>query len=124
MDATALRAVPDVPTPRTLTRWTWLSNLGARNPIPMLLRLLREDGDLVRLSAGPMTFILLQHPDHVGYVLQENVANYRKSFNYDAMELVLGKGLLTSAGDFWKRQRRMASPAFHRASLVRLAESM
>src|SRR5437763_16464941 len=116
MDATAVRELPDVPPPRTVPTWQSIRNIGARDPIPMLLQLLRDDGDLVRIQLGPVTFIMVQHPDLIGQVLQENVANYRKSFNYEAMRLIIGDGLLTSEGDFWKRQRRMAAPAFHRAA--------
>jgi cytochrome P450 len=35
---------------------------------------------------------------------------------------LFGKGLLTSDGDFRRRQRRLSSPAFHRESIVRYAE--
>ena len=34
---------------------------------------------------------------------------------------VLGNGMLTSAGAFWKRQRRIAQPAFHREKVRHFA---
>jgi len=35
---------------------------------------------------------------------------------------LFGNGLLTSDGDFWRRQRRLSNPAFHRESIARYAE--
>ena len=37
---------------------------------------------------------------------------------------VLGTGLLTSDGDFWRRQRRLAQPAFHRERIAGYAQTM
>jgi cytochrome P450 len=37
---------------------------------------------------------------------------------------VVGDGLLTSEGDFWRRQRRLAQPAFHRDRLQTYAAQM
>jgi cytochrome P450 len=35
---------------------------------------------------------------------------------------LFGNGLLTSDGEFWRRQRRLSNPAFHRESILRYAE--
>src|SRR5216684_1163697 len=37
---------------------------------------------------------------------------------------VLGRGLLTSEGEFWKRQRSLIQPAFHRQSIQAYAAVM
>jgi cytochrome P450 len=124
METAAATVLTDVPLPRSVPLWRSVLNLTRRDPLPHLLRLMRDEGDLVRIPLGPLVYILAQHPDHVGYVLQENAANYRKSFNYEALRMVVGDGLLVSEGDFWKRQRRLAAPAFHRAALVKLVDKM
>jgi len=41
-----------------------------------------------------------------------------------ANKRVFGQGLLTSEGDFWLRQRRLAQPAFHRARIAGYAATM
>ena len=37
---------------------------------------------------------------------------------------MLGQGLLTSEGDFWRRQRRLAQPAFHRSRINEYGATM
>jgi cytochrome P450 len=37
---------------------------------------------------------------------------------------LLGHGLVTSDGEFWRRQRRIAQPAFHRARIAAFSETM
>ncbi len=37
---------------------------------------------------------------------------------------LFGEGLLTSEGDFWLRQRRLAQPAFHRARVAAYGTTM
>src|SRR5262249_33907269 len=41
-----------------------------------------------------------------------------------ANKRLFGNGLLTSEGDFWLRQRRLAQPAFHRGRIASYAETM
>jgi len=63
-------------------------------------------------------------PEMAEHVLVKNHRNYRKSYSFDVLKLFLGNGLLTSDGDYWRRQRRLAQPAFHRKKLAILAQHM
>lgn len=67
---------------------------------------------------------IVYNPDYIKYILQENNKSYTKSFGYDQLKLLLGNGLLTSEGEFWIRQRRMAQPAFHKERINRLVTIM
>ncbi len=40
------------------------------------------------------------------------------------LKLFLGNGLLTSEGDFWRKQRRLAQPAFHKEKLIEITKQM
>jgi cytochrome P450 len=62
--------------------------------------------------------VIVNKPDYVKHILQDNNKNYQKSFGYQIMKLLVGNGLLTSEGDFWRRQRRLAQPGFHRERLA------
>src|SRR6516162_9511597 len=57
---------------------------------------------------------LINKPEYIEHVLLANHANYRKShFSRNLLGPLLGNGLLTSEGELWRRQRRIAAPAFH-----------
>jgi cytochrome P450 len=124
MAETALAPLPLVPTPRSLPLWRAILNVAAANPLPTLVRLMRDEGDLVRIPMGPWVYVMVQHPDLVKQILQEKIDNYRKSDTHEALRIVVGNGLLTSEGAFWKRQRQLAQPAFHRQQLGALTETM
>ena len=81
-------------------------------------------GDIVRHQMGTFVAHVSRHPDHVKHVLQENHANYIKGRGLRKMKVFLGEGLLTSEGDFWRRQRKLIQPAFHRQRLALLASTM
>ena len=82
-------------------------------------------GDVVGLRVPGVRFAYVFHPDGVRHVLQTNAKNYSKQTRgYEKMRLFLGNGLLTSEGDFWKRQRRIAAPAFHRQRIEGFATRM
>ncbi|MFN6946577.1 MAG: cytochrome P450 [Cytophagaceae bacterium] len=67
---------------------------------------------------------LLCEPEYIEHVMVKNNKNYKKGRSYEPLKLILGNGLLTSEGDFWKRQRRIAQPAFHKKVLAGFTESI
>ncbi|HXQ20097.1 MAG TPA: cytochrome P450 [Candidatus Acidoferrales bacterium] len=95
-----------------------------RDPLAMLLWAAREYGDVARFDAWPLTAHLVFHPDHVKYVLQDNNRNYWKGDLIGRVKPLIGEGLFTSEGDFWRRQRRLAQPAFHRERIESFATIM
>jgi cytochrome P450 len=96
----------------------------ARDPLGFLTRCSREYGDVVRLRFPGTLAYLITHPDDVEHVLVKNNRNFIKD-KYTREELsVLGNGLLINEGDFWRRQRRLAQPAFHRRRVEAYGETM
>lgn len=96
------------------------------DPLSLYRNAWRDHGDYVRLRALPgFHFYLLAHPAAIEHVLHTNHRNYRKpdSFNH-SVRLLAGNGILTSEGDFWRRQRRLIQPAFARNSVASLASHM
>ncbi|MCA9603650.1 MAG: cytochrome P450 [Polyangiales bacterium] len=97
----------------------------ALDPMATLERRWRVYGDVVRMRFVTATGHLIAHPDGIQRVLQDNHRNYSKaSRSVRMLSLVLGNGLLTSDGDFWLRQRRIAQPAFHRERIRGFFEVM
>ena len=87
-------------------------------------RAARDYGPIARFRFGPFEYVMANEPDAVKHVLVDNHRNYVKSRNYDGLKLLLGEGLVTSEGDFWRRQRKLAQPAFHRERLTHFADTM
>ena len=96
----------------------------ALDPLGMFTKLHRRYGRVVQISLGGRQQFLLFQPDDVKYVMQENNRNYVRSPAFMILKRFLGEGLLTSDGDFWRKQRRLAQPAFHRQKIMLLAETM
>jgi cytochrome P450 len=80
-------------------------------------------GDVYRVFAparGVYDYVI-NHPDDIKHVLLSNHRNYTKGQGMDRVKILLGNGIMTSEGDFWRRQRRMMQPDFHRRVLARFA---
>ena len=78
-----------------------------------LTRTARAYGDVAHFRIGTLRYYLLAHPDHVRDVLVTLDGRFTKGPALRAAKVTLGEGLLTSEGDFHRRQRRLAQPAFH-----------
>src|SRR5262245_20988357 len=63
--------------------------------------------------------------EYIEHVLLTNSVNYQKSqFLRHLLGPLLGNGLLISEGEFWRRQRRIAAPAFHRRRIADFIATM
>jgi len=95
------------------------------DPLGLFIGGAREFGDVVRFRFGPRFAHLVCLPEHVKHVLLDNQKNYTKDTRgFRALRDVLGLGLLTSEGDTWLRNRRIAQPAFHRQRIAELGTVM
>jgi cytochrome P450 len=96
----------------------------ARNPLQFLDTMVRQYGDIVRLPLGPREMYIIAHPDLAKAVLQDQHADFVKGPIFRLFSPLIGQGLVASEGDFWRQQRRLIQPAFHRQRLASLAEAM
>lgn len=105
-----------------LKRWS----LGPLNnsPLEYFSMVARKYGDIAGLRVLNFKTIFINHPDLIEEVLVTNARRYIKGRVMRANRHVFGEGLLTSEGDFWLRQRRLAQPAFHRARIAGYAATM
>lgn len=96
----------------------------ARDTLGEFCRRSRQ-GCIVPLRIGLTRGHLVSDPSLIRRVLLENSINYDKHTPaFDAVRVVLGEGMLTSGGSFWKRQRRIAQPAFHGESVCHFGPIM
>jgi cytochrome P450 len=108
-------------------RQHWLSgNLRefSRDRLGALTRWQRQYGDLVWARFGPRSILFLNHPDLVEEVLVAQNRKFIKHYRLRTARRTLGNGLLTSEGEFWRTQRKLAQPAFHRDRIATYADVM
>ncbi|MGH9764520.1 MAG: cytochrome P450, partial [Blastocatellia bacterium] len=96
----------------------------SRDPLGFLLKTARDYPDIATFKLGPQRTFLLTKPDYVESVLVANDWNFVKGRGLQRAKKVLGKGLLTSEGNFHRRQRRLSQPAFHRQRIAAYAGIM
>ena len=82
-------------------------------------------GHLVDLRFGPVSRFVVCHPDLVRQIYVEEAAKFYKTQQVkDILGPSLGNGLLISDGEFWRRQRKLAQPAFHHKRIEGYATTM
>src|SRR5437762_12258875 len=91
-----------------------------------MIELFARLGDTYRVfvpARGSYTYVI-HHPDDVKRVLVSNHRNYTKGVGLDRVRILLGKGIMTSEGELWKRQRYMMQPFFHRRTVTEFAQTL
>ena len=71
---------------------------------------------LIPLQLGLTPACLIVNPDYIEQVLKDR-NSFVKSKGFRALKTLLGEGLLTSEGESWFRQRRLAQPIFHQKQI-------
>jgi cytochrome P450 len=94
-----------------------------RGPLPFF-QTLTQYGDISYFKLGPQEVFFLNHPDLIKDVLVTNSQNFMKGLALQRAKRLLGTGLLTSEGEFHRRQRRLALPAFHKSRVATYAAVM
>src|SRR5438445_13599531 len=112
VDAGALARPTHPPGPRSLVPFKVAARFRS-DVLGNLTRLAREYGDAVWFHSAFRDFYLFHHPDFIRDVLVTRDDCFIKGPALRQAKNMLGDGLLTSEGDFHKRQRRLAQPAFH-----------
>src|SRR5688572_700160 len=74
-------------------------------------------GDVVPLRLPGKRLLLLSRPHLIEQVLVTQSKNFIKHFGLRMYKPVLGNGLVMSEGAFWRRQRKLAAPAFQAAHM-------
>jgi cytochrome P450 len=88
----------------------------------------RTYGDIHYLRIGNGGQYTVSHPDLFHELLVKQASKFHKSGDYKdkhkGLARFLGNGLVVSDGEFWKRQRRLAQPAFHAQRIGAYAQTI
>jgi len=96
---------------------------GSEESLERLREYFARFGDVYRVFAparGVFDYII-NNPEDIKRVMLSNHRNYTKGNGMDRVKILLGNGIMTSEGDFWRRQRRMMQPSFHRRVIDQFA---
>jgi cytochrome P450 len=81
-------------------------------------------GNIYRASIYGADAYVVTDPEYARHVLLRNWQNYTRGLHVKRIALLMGRGLIVSEGNFWKRQRQMMQPAFHRRAVDALTGVM
>jgi cytochrome P450 len=115
--------LPPGPSGRESVRWLRLL-AEQEGPLDFLDRMGHRYGDVAMMRTRLKDVAVVRGPEAVRHVLLGNQDNYRKSNQYELLEPVLGKGLVTSEGELWQRQRKLVQPVFAKRHLGVFADHM
>ncbi len=96
----------------------------ARDPLGFLSHMARRYGDTVAYSFAGHPVVQLNHPDDIERLLVGSHKHLVKDQVTQALSVMLGQGLVTSEGELWKRQRRLAAPSFAKKHVDGYGERM
>ncbi len=96
----------------------------SRDPLGFFTQLRRDHGRFVHYRIGPRRVWFLADPELIQDVLVKQARSFLKDQGLESTKPLLGEGLLTSEGEFHRRQRRLAQPVFHHARIAAYGATM
>jgi cytochrome P450 len=89
----------------------------SKDPIAYTRDLFQIYGDTVYLQIGKEHVFFTTNPDHIRQVTVEQANIFPKNRDYTdphkGLARFTGQGILTSNGDFWRKQRKIVAPSMH-----------
>jgi len=89
-----------------------------RDPLRWIPQWFKDYGEIYRISSPLGQATVVGAPDLARQVMVDRYPRYQqKSRAYAVLRILMGNGLVTSEGEFWRGQRKLVQPAFHRRRL-------
>lgn len=106
---------------------TWL--LGSADdfksdPLNFMIECHRKYGDVVAMRMGTLPMLMISDPDLIHQVLVAKASSFTKDAAIKNNAEFFGNGLLRSEGEYWKRNRKLASASFSPRRLEQYGQEM
>lgn len=113
------------PIPRAEGHWLLGSAHEMRHrPHSFVAELGLRHGGLAQFRILHRRMIAVTHPDYLRHILLTQHDRYERSFHYRTSRAIIGRGLLTTDGAYWKMRRRQIQPAFRPDHVQRVVPAM
>lgn len=94
------------------------------DPLKFALEKTKEHGDFFIVDVLLFKAYMTSSPAVFQHILQSNHRNYIRDRAFKELGLALGNGLLVNDGESWKKQRKLAQPAFYKKRLEGMVNVM
>ena len=95
-----------------------------KNPPEYILKIVKEYGNISAINLAGFLCVIVNEPEIIKDIMMTNQKQFVKAHAFRILQKLLGQGLLTSEGEFHKRQKRLAQPAFFKTRIHSYAPSM
>lgn len=99
-----------------------------RDSLGVLHGLYENYGDIARFDMMGMRQLFISSPDLFREILVTKASSFEKNADYKdknrGLARFVGDGILVSDGEFWKKQRKLVTPAFHINRISDYAQTM
>ncbi len=94
------------------------------DPLTTIRAWQKEYGDTIYQRVGPIQLYTICHPHDIEQVLVKQAKGFKKDWITRDLEFLMGNGLVTSEGEYWRKQRKLAAPFLARKHIARYGDDM